>query len=270
VILSLHFANMNPGRAISALRMKPNPDRIEGLRYAQTWLTVPLRKGVLPSLAVNGAALVTAWEDDESLDRFGSHPCARVYDDGWRVRLEPARSIGVLPGLPDLPRRERPTGDSPVAALTVAKVRASRFARFALAAGAPEREARVHPGYLAGFGLMRPATWVATFTLWRDADVMRDYALGSRPGGHVQAMKADQKVHFHHEMLFARFVPYAAEGLLDGLDPVSAAKLSESAAPAPDMRALSKLNGKGGGTGNGTVPAMARGKAVRDDDAADD
>jgi heme-degrading monooxygenase HmoA len=261
VILALHVANLDPRRAMGALRSRPNPDRVQGLRYAQTWLTVPLRKGILPSLAVNGAALVTAWDNDESLDRFQTHPCARPYQEGWRVRLDPARSIGSLPGLPDLPRRERDTGNSPVAALTIAKVRANKFPRFALAAGAAEREAQTHPGYIAGFGLMRPATWVATFTLWRDADVMRDYALGSHPGGHLQAMKTDRRVQFHHEMLFARFVPYAAEGQLDGRDPLAQCAPADGVPSMHGIRALSMVNGNG----HARVHGRSSGEAVLED-----
>lgn len=232
MFLSAHVADIGPGQAMSAYRRKPDANAIEGCRYAQTFLTANFRKGVVPSLAVTGAFLLAAWDDDESLDRFLDHPRAKPYKNGFMTRMVPVRSVGALPGLPDLPRRERPTGDSPVAALTYARVRAHKFMSFAATAAAAEREASTHPGFLEGMTLMRPPLVICTFSLWRNTQEMRQYATGSHPGGHKQAMATDREQRFHHQMSFSRYVPYEAAGQWKGHNPLAGLVSADGSDPA--------------------------------------
>ncbi|MFI0235887.1 spheroidene monooxygenase [Streptomyces sp. NPDC016845] len=219
-LISLHLAEVGTVRALRAVRPAPVPAAVQGLRFAQTWLMSPLRTGALPSANVTGVALIAAWDDDRSLDRYLSHPTARVYREGWNARCEPVRTVGAWPGLPDLPRREEPTGEDPVAVLTMARVRLHRWGPFAAAAGPAEREARRHPAFLAGTSLLRPPGRVATLSLWRTAREMRQYTVGSCPGGHADAMKRHQEKEFHYETVFVRLRPYATEGRWGGRDPL--------------------------------------------------
>jgi hypothetical protein len=240
VLLSAHIAEVSTGKAMTTMRSKPHPGRIPGMRYAQTWMTASLRSGMLPSLRITGVIMIAAWDDDEALDRFLDHPKARPYADGFRVRLQPARSIGQLPGLPELPRQERPIGDGPVAAFTTGRVRANRVLPFVKIAGAAEREAASHPGFLVGVNLLRPPLIIGTFTLWRSVKDMRSYAVGSYPGGHAKAVAADKEKQFNHEMFFSRYVPYAAEGQWHGRNPLP--ELEPAPVPVPAVRSgLSRL-----------------------------
>jgi hypothetical protein len=218
--MSAHIADAGARRAITALRSRPDPATIDGLRYAETWLTSPLRTGLMPSLKVGGVALIAAWDDDESLDRFLSHPLARPYERGWRARFEPVRTVGAWPALPDLPRQEQPTDDQPVAVLTMARLRLRRAGAFATAAAPAEREALHHPAFLEGLSLMRPPNLISTFSLWRNAREMRQYTVGSYPGGHSQAMRKHEERVFHHETVFVRLRPYAVEGEWNGRNPL--------------------------------------------------
>lgn len=231
MILSAHIAEAGTTRALRLLLARPDSSDIQGMRFAQTWFTAELRSGMLPSLVMTGVMMFAAWDDDESLDRFLHHKRARPYEDGWRVRMQPVRSIGVLAGLPDLPRQERPTGEHPVAALTVAKVRANRFLPFVKAAGAAEREAARHPGFLEGITLIRPPLFIGTFSLWSNAREMRQYARGSYPGGHMDAIKKDRERRFHHEMSFSRYMPYAADGRWKGRDPLTTLRPAMNGVP---------------------------------------
>jgi hypothetical protein len=244
VFLSAHLAEVSTSKATAALRAKPDPAKIPGLRYAETWLTASLRSGILPSLTVSGIMLIAAWDDDEALDRFLSHPRAKLYENGWRVRLEPARSIGQLPGLPELPRQERPSGDGPVAAITIGRVRAGKLLPFVRAAGAAEREAAGHPGLIEGITLIRPPLVIGTFSLWRNAKEMRQYVTGSYPGGHSRAMDEDKKGQFHHEMFFSRYIPYASEGQWHGRNPLPGLEPAPVAVPAPRSGGLVSRAGR--------------------------
>jgi len=212
MILSTHLAHLGVGRALGALRSRPDPARVEGLRWAETWLMTPLRTGLLPTPEVSGVALITAWDDDEALDRFGAHPIAQRYRSGWSARFEPVRSVGSWSPLPDLPRRERPTDDDPVAVLTMARMRAPRIPAFLRTAARAERDARQHPAFLAGTRLVRPPCLIGTFSLWRTAREMRSYAAGPAAAGHTQAVRANDERAFHHETVFVRLRPYAVQG----------------------------------------------------------
>lgn len=220
MILSVHMAEVSVRKAAAALRLTPRPDSVQGLRYASAWLTLPLRTGLKPEVVPTGVLMLAAWDDDEALDKFLFHPRARPYRNGWRTRMAPVRSVGTLPGLPDLPRQERPTGDQPVAAFTLGRLRADKLLPFYLTAAAAEREARTHPGFIAGVALFRPPLAAGTFSIWRNSREMRKYALGSYPGGHKSAMAVDRERSFWHEMLFSRYLPYSAEGNWGGHNPL--------------------------------------------------
>lgn len=221
MILSAHIVNVSPPKALAGLRAKPKPRAIQGLRYAESWLVSPLRTGLLPSTQVQGVALIAAWDDDESLDRFLFHPLAKLYEPGWRARFEPVRTVGAWPGMPELPRTEKATDDEPVAVLTMARMRLTRIRAFAAAAGPAEREAVRHPAFLEGASLMHPPNLISTFTLWRTAREMRQYTVGAYPGGHRDAMKKNDDKVFHHETVFVRLRPYEVQGLWNGRDPLA-------------------------------------------------
>ncbi|HTZ44766.1 MAG TPA: hypothetical protein VMB79_12965 [Jatrophihabitans sp.] len=220
MLLCVHIAEPGMRKSLGLLRAKPRPEKIDGLRYAETWLMSPFRTGLIPSTDVSGVAMVTAWESDDALDRFLDHPLAEPYADGWRARFEPVRTVGAWPWLPDLPRQERDTGDSPVAVLTMARMRLPKVPAFAAAAAPAEREAVRHPAYLGGASLMHPPSLIATLSLWRNVREMRQYTVGAYPGGHRDAMRKHDEQVFHHETVFVRLLPYAVEGQWNGSNPL--------------------------------------------------
>lgn len=225
MILSAHIAEVGMRKALAALRSRPSPTAIDGLRWAETWLTSPLRTGLLPSTDVDGVALIAAWEDDAALERFTSHPLAEPYAKGWNARFEPIRTVGAWPSLPDLPRQERPVGETePVAVLTMARMRLTKFRSFVAAAGPAERDAARHPAFLEGASLLHPPNVVCTLTLWRSTKEMRQYTVGGYPGGHRDAMKKHDEKVFHHETVFVRLRPYQVEGTWKGRNPLEIAK----------------------------------------------
>jgi hypothetical protein len=231
MLLSVHIAEVSMRKAVAALRLNPEPDAVQGLRYARSWLTLPLRAGIMPEIVPTGVLMLAAWDDDESLDKFLSHPRAKPYRNGWRTRMTPVRSIGTLPGLLDLPRQEQPTEDQPVAAFTLGRLRGGKILPFLKTSGAAEREARTHPAFIEGVGLFRPPLGAGTFSLWRNAREMRQYALGTYPGGHRNAIAIDYERRFWHEMLFSRYLPYAAEGQWKGRNPLDELKPAYGRSP---------------------------------------
>ncbi len=222
MIVSVHLADVGLRAAPGVLRHRPRPSEVSGLLYAETTITAPLSKGLLPSPRPGRVGLIAAWEDDGALDEFSANnPLAERLAGGWHVRLEPLRVYGAWSGMPDLPTQERPVADEePVAVLTLGQLRYRRAVPFLRASARAEGEAVADPVLVASTGLARPPLF-ATFSLWRGAAGMRDYARRSG-GAHLAATRAHAAKPFHRESAFIRFRPYASQGSWGGRDPLAA------------------------------------------------
>lgn len=224
MIASVHLADVGLLKTQQLLFRRLDASTIPGMTYAEPAFTVPLGSRV-PRPHPRRIGLIAAWDDNAALDRFlAGHPVGETMAIGWHVRLEPLRCFGSWAALPGLPVKELPANDEePVAALTLGRLRILRTRPF-LKAGAPaERDAVANPAVLASTGFARLAgpRLVSTFTIWRSAGAMHEYAFG-RAGSHQAAVKADRDRPFHHESAFIRFRPYASQGLWDGRDPLAA------------------------------------------------
>jgi hypothetical protein len=233
VIVSIHIADVGAREAAEVLLRPPRPGRVPGLTYAETTTTAALGEPLLPPKDFGRVGMIAAWESDAALERFSRlHPVARHLTCGWQVRLQPLRVFGAWAGMPGLPSRTLPVDDGePVGVLTLGRLRLRRIAAFRRAAAPAEGDAIANPALLAGIGLARPPRLVATFSLWRSAAEMREYAV--EPGGpHSAAVAADRARPFHHESAFVRFRPYASGGEWDGRDPLAGPVGAASAPPA--------------------------------------
>jgi len=222
VIVSVHLADVGWRRAPGLLLERPDRDAIPSLSYAERVATAPLGSGLLPKPQPGRVGLIAAWEDDAALDRFlAEHPLARRLASGWHVRLEALRVSGAWPEMPWLPQEQLPADDEePVAVLTLGRLRLGRARPFLASAAAAEEEAVRDAAMLASTGLARPPRLVSTFSIWRSAAAMREYAYG-KGGAHQSAVRNDRERPFHHASAFIRFRPYASQGNWDGRDPLA-------------------------------------------------
>jgi hypothetical protein len=221
VIISVHIAEVGPRAAAEVLLRPPKPGRVAGLTYAETTANAPLGEPLLPPRGLGSVGMIAAWDNDAALDDFcRRHPVARHLEAGWQVRLQPLRVSGAWAGMPGLPAQALPVDDEePVGILTLGRLRLLRTAAFRRSAGPAEAAALASPALLAGTGMARPPHLVATFTLWRSAAAMRDYAY-HRGAAHQAAVGADRTRPFHHESAFVRFRPYASRGRWGDRDPL--------------------------------------------------
>jgi hypothetical protein len=209
MLLTVHLVPANAPQALRRLRRHPAPT--DGLIWSETTLTAPLPASAPPR--VDGNGLIAAWRDAEALDAFlDGDPLAGWLAAGWSARLEPLRAYGAIPELPGLGRPERKVDpQEPVAVLTFGRTRLHRLVPFLRASAGAERQARRDPAVLLSTAMTRPPRTVATFSVWRTAEAMRDYA--TRAGaGHAEAMRRNAERPFHRDQLFARFRPSAVEG----------------------------------------------------------
>lgn len=232
MIVSVHLADTGVRSVRAVLRDRPRPGDTPGLRYAETTLTGGIAAG-LPKLRPGRAALIAAWEDDAALDRFlAEDASARRLAGGWHVRLQPLRVSGSWSPMPvDIaPGAEVDDADGPVAVLTLGRLRLRRAVPFLRANSAASGRAAADPSLIASIALARPPRFVGTFSIWRSVAEMSRYAYGTArperqetPSEHKEAIKKHEAKPFHHEAAFVRFRPYAAQGTLDGREPVAAA-----------------------------------------------
>lgn len=212
MLASLHLADVGPWRAPAVLGRTPRPARTPGLVYADVLSAARLGGGVLPRPQPGRVALFAVWSDDAALDRFlADDPLAATLAAGRCLRLEPLRTSGSWSGLPALVDAERPVADDePVAVLTYGRLKLHRSVPFLRASARAEADVVADPALISGTGLTRPPRLVSTFSLWRSASAMRDFAY--RGPGHTGALHAVALRDFHHESIFLRFRPYGATG----------------------------------------------------------
>jgi hypothetical protein len=232
VVATMHLAQLRPAAAVRALRAVPQPTAVDGLRWADIGAGANFGRGVLPAPALGRTALLALWDDDAAIDAFfaGQHPVAETFRSGWSVRMEPLRQTGTIAGMPQLVDAEQPVDDAePVAVLTYGHTRYRTLKPFLQSNQGATIGALDSPALLAATGLARPPRMVGTFSLWRTAAEMKEYAY-RQAGGHAGAMRDHARVNFHHEALFARFRPYRSAGLWNGCDPL--ADVASAGAPA--------------------------------------
>jgi hypothetical protein len=173
-------------------------------------------------------ALFAVWEDEAALDAFlaGSEVAAFWREhaaERYTVRLDPISGHGRWGPL-ELPRAlpgaRGPRDDGPVAALTRAAIRPSRLVRFYRSVAPVDVALDAAPGLLASVGVGEwPLARQATFSLWRSATELRDFAYAAR-GPHAAVVRRTRAERWYGQELFARFRPYAAEGTWGGRDPL--------------------------------------------------
>lgn len=224
MIVTVHLADVGLLKTQQLLFRRLDATTIPGMTYAEPAFTVPLGARI-PRPHPRRIGLIAAWEDDAAIDRFlAGHPAGETIAAGWHTRLEPLRCFGSWSGMPGLPEKELPVDDEePVVALTLGRLRFLRTVPFLKSGGPAERDAVADPAVVASTGFARLAgpRLVSTFTIWRSAAAMREYAFG-KAGSHQAAVRADRTRPFHHESAFVRFRPYASQGLWNGRDPLAA------------------------------------------------
>jgi hypothetical protein len=107
----------------------------------------------------------------------------------------------------------------PVAVLTRATVRPSRWHRFRGSRPPVSRELAAAAGLRAAVGIGEaPVGLQATFSIWSDAAAVAAFARGPE---HRAVVRRTRDEGWYGEELFARFAPWGATGTWDGRDPLN-------------------------------------------------
>lgn len=224
MIATVQLADLGPAGTVRALMRRPKPSDTRGLRMAEVAVFAPLALSGPPP--IRRAGLIAFWNDDDAFDRFlDDDPVGQRYSGGFQARLRPLRAHGSWPGLPaDVSTSRAVQHDGPVVVLTLGRLRISQAVRFLRTSRPAERAAAAHDGMIWGSAAARPP-FVATVSIWQNAQLTATYAYGRQQPAHSDAISAQQRKDFHRQSAFIRFAPTQLEGTLRGSNPLAASDL---------------------------------------------
>lgn len=206
MIATVQLADLGPVGALGAVMRRPKPDLTPGLRSAEVAMLAPLALSGPPP--VSRAGLIAFWDDDDAFERFrDSDPIGKRFAGGFEARLKPLRAYGTWPGLPaDITSSRAAHTEGPVVVLTLGRLRLSQTVRFLRASRPAERAAVAHDGLIWGSAAIRPP-FVATVSIWEDAQATAAYAYGRQAPAHSSAITEQQRKDFHRQSAFIRLPP---------------------------------------------------------------
>jgi hypothetical protein len=234
-LVTLHLWRV-PRRAVPAAVLRMGVDRravrgTAGVRFAKLLGTGdggsfrardadPRRWGLLASWADRASA--RAFERSAVADRW-----RRLAEETWRAELRPLSARGRWSGREPFGRPAGGPGevrggrwDGPVAAVTRARLRPSRARAFWRAVPPVAADLHAQPGLRLAVGIGEaPVGLQGTFSLWESAAALRRFAYAGAAHSAVVARTVPER--WYAEELFARFAVEAADGTVDGRDPLA-------------------------------------------------
>ncbi len=224
MLATVDIADLGVRSTLRALRHRPAPATVPGLRWLETAAAVPLASKTPPGF--QRAVMIAFWDDEAAAAAFTrDHPLGqRFAGSGFHALVRPLRAHGAWPGLPDEVPRARAAGhDGPVLVTTLAKLRMSQTIRFLRASRPAERSALAAAGFMWGTAATRPAgmhpPFMATVSLWTNAEAAAGYAFADPDGGHPRAVTEQRRKDFHHESAFIRHALLNTTGSVRGMPP---------------------------------------------------
>lgn len=219
-IFTYGLARTSIGTTLRALGQPPTSRRVSGLIHAECLAEMQLGAPVLSSqrMRLRHLAMFAAWESEEAIEVFMRDTrLGREFQSGWHVRMRLLRRWGSVREFDGLPETPGPAdADSPVVAVTLARMRLPEVPRFIRWGRPVEELVRDHPGTTFATAAMRLPRTVSTFSIWSSQRAMSDMVHGhsrvERPGRHAVAMQERERADFHFEFTTLRFQALSEHG----------------------------------------------------------
>lgn len=178
-------------------------------------------------------ALLTVFRDRVAADAFEDAPVVSSWQElaaeSLRVRMSPLSSRGLWAGRSPfetvVPHRWR----GPVAALTRARIRASRLTTFWASVPPVALDLRGRPGLLASIGIGEaPIGLQGTFSIWSSGADLTAFA--QRGSAHRKVIADTRRLRWYSEELFARLAVLDIAGTFHGSPVLPASPVSPDVA----------------------------------------
>lgn len=223
-LFTFHFAKISISMAVRAILRPPNAEQVSGLTHAECMWKMALGAPILSPqrMQLHNLAMFAAWESHAAIDNFlDSTQLGRAFASGWHVRLAFLRRWGHISEFDGLAESVgEPNPESPVVAVTLARMRLPQVPRFIHWGKPVEELVRDHPGVTFAAAAMRLPRTVSTFSVWRSQremiEMVRGHSAVPQPERHAFAMVERQRKDFHFEFTTLRFSPIAEYGEWEG------------------------------------------------------
>lgn len=223
-IFSYHLVELPFFVAIKRICSNPISKNTKGLIHAEYMTAMTLGSPIFsPSrVLIRQVAVFMQWENETALNNFlDQDSFGRILAKGWHVRLSFIREWGTFSGF-KIPEHkdELESPNSPVVAVTIARMKPLALPRFIHWGRPVEKLVRDHPGTTLSLASIKFPNTVSTFSIWRTEKEMTDMVHGhssvEKPKRHSDAMKERERKNFHYEFTTLRFKPLAEFGKWKG------------------------------------------------------
>ncbi|WP_417265890.1 hypothetical protein [Brumimicrobium sp.] len=222
-IFSYHLVKTTYLKALRILLFSPSSKSISGLIHIECMSFMTLGSKVFsPSRFFSRKIIVIAqWENESDLLHFlENHQLGKTLIKGWHTRLKFIRQWGRFKGF-EIPKVdvELNNPNTPVVALTIARMKLFQVPRFIHWGRPVERLVRDHPGTTLALASIKLPRTVSTFSVWKSQKEMTDMVHGHsnihQPKRHANAMKERSRKNFHYEFTTLRFISLSEHGEWD-------------------------------------------------------
>ena len=169
-------------------------------------------------------ALLACWDSRESFDRFYRYSFISKWwhsfkTENWTILCEPIQSHGKWDGSEPFSATAKMEEAGAIAVITRATIRFKNMKPFWASAAKVADLMKDARGLVTSFGIGEmPAYKQATFSIWENAESMKDFAY--RSAEHREVIQKTKDENWYSEELFARFKLIEAFGTLNGADPL--------------------------------------------------
>lgn len=223
-VFTYHLVKTNYFSALRILLFSPKPRNISGLIHAEIMTTMTLGSPIFsPSrMLIRQIAVFAQWEKESDIDNFlTKNNLGKILSKGWHTRLTFMRKWGKFNKFEisdETTEFENP--DSPVVAVTIARMKFLEIPRFIHWGRPVEKLVRDHPATTLSLASIKFPNTVSTFSIWKTQKEMTDMVHGHskvpKPERHADAMKERDRKDFHFEFTTLRFKPISEFGEWNG------------------------------------------------------
>lgn len=223
-VFTYHLVKTNFFSALQILLFPPKQKNIPGLIHAETMTAMTLGSAIFsPSrMLIRQIAVFAQWENESDINHFlAENSTGKILSKGWHTRLTFMRKWGKFNKfeIPDETTQfENP--DSPVVAVTIARMKFLEIPRFIQWGRPVEKLVRDHPSTTLSLASIKFPNTVSTFSIWKTQKEMTDMVHGHskvpKPKRHADAMKERDRKDFHFEFTTLRFKAISEFGEWNG------------------------------------------------------
>ncbi|GAB5465880.1 MAG: hypothetical protein Kapaf2KO_13160 [Candidatus Kapaibacteriales bacterium] len=223
-IFSYHLIELNFFEGLKKVFYNPIQKNTKGLIHSEYMTAMTLGSPIFSRarVLIGQVAVFMQWENEESLDEYlKKDTFGKVLEKGWYVRLSFIREWGKFSGykIPE-GRDQLEKHNSPVVAVTIARMKPLAVPRFIHWGRPVEKLVRDHPGTTLSLASVKFPNTVSTFSIWKSEKEMTDMVHGhskvEQPKRHSKAMKERDRKDFHFEFTTLRFKPLGEYGKWKG------------------------------------------------------